>query len=513
MSAIDGVVNGSRHHAHLALGLDIGTSNTKACLVQVADGGAELLATARVATPAPATLSVTIAALVRGVLSGHAAPEVVGIASMAETGVPLDVGDRPLGDWLRWDGHRAATQARALADRLGPRELFGATGVRPAAKVPLATWAWMREHDAERWARMTRWAGVADLACLLLTGRLATDHTLAGRTQAYRLPITPGHLPAGFDADLLAEVGLRPEQLPDVVTDVPAGRVSSPELVDAGLRAGTPVVVAGHDHAVGAYAAGVREPGARADSVGTAEAVITVLAGDVPEGRRAEVAAAGMSIVVTVAGARQALLAGSSSAGAALAWWRDQSGRGLDDLPALVSAAGAGPTGVLVLPYVSGRQTPSPDPDASVRVVGLGDRPPAVLAKAVLEGICLHARWMTAEQGRLAARVAPRTPTSGPITLLGGPVVRNTAWTRVAAEVAAGPMDVADSPEPVAVGAALVAAERLGLASGALRLLAAPARPDARYDAVFERFIAAALDLGPEAVHRTTPAPPRKEPS
>src|SRR5690606_16735969 len=154
--------------------------------------------------------------------------------------------------------------------------LFAATGVRPSGKVPLATWAYLRDEEPDRWVAMRRWAGAADLVVLALTGRLVTDHTLAGRTMAYRLPEPGADLPAGFDPDLLAAVGLRPEQLPEVAGPATAG-VSVGADRPWGLHPGTPVVVAGHDHQVGAWAAGVREPGEVADSVGTAESVIRVV--------------------------------------------------------------------------------------------------------------------------------------------------------------------------------------------------------------------------------------------
>jgi sugar (pentulose or hexulose) kinase len=140
---------------------------------------------------------------------------------MAETGVPLGADDAPLTGWLRWTDRQGDAEAGALARRLGRDELIRATGVRPSAKAPLAKWAWLRAQGRA----MTRWAGAADLAGLLLTGRLATDHTLAGRTMAYRLPGAGEPPPAGFDAALLAEAGLRPSQLPAVVA--PGGTAAS----------------------------------------------------------------------------------------------------------------------------------------------------------------------------------------------------------------------------------------------------------------------------------------------
>ncbi|MFD0823627.1 FGGY-family carbohydrate kinase, partial [Micromonospora zhanjiangensis] len=238
-------------------------------------------------------------------------------------------------------------------------------------------------------------------------------------------------VPDAFDADLLAEVGLRPEQLPTVTPpDRAAAEVRDPDFVSCGLRAGTPVVMAGHDHAVGAYACGVQEPGDVADSLGTAEAVMSVVAGT-PD--PVEVGRAGMSSVVTIGGRHRAILAGSSSAGAVVDWWLRHEADGtiaaalFDD----VLAAGDRPTDLTVLPYLSGRQTPAPDPEARLRV--LGRRPShgrTELARAMLEGLCLQTRWMLTEQARLAGRTTPPT-----VTLLGGAVAANPAWVRVKAHV------------------------------------------------------------------------------
>jgi sugar (pentulose or hexulose) kinase len=462
----------------LGLGIDLGTTNTKVALVSVGASALRVRALATAATPEPQALRSVLTALVREVLAGSPPPDAVGIASMAETGVPLGADGTPLGPWLRWTGHRAGPEADALADRLGWENLVAATGVRPGAKVPLATWAWLRHHQPGTWQAMDRWAGVADLAAFLLTGRLVTDHTLAGRTMAYPLSGT------GFDPDLLAEVGLRPERLP-VVTAAP---VAVTDFV--GLRPGTPVVVAGHDHAVGSYACGVREPGDVADSLGTAEAVMTVVAGG-PD--PVAVGRAGMSTVVTVGGRHRAILAGQSSAGAAVEWWLANEAGGVHRDVLFAEVPDDGPTGVLVLPYLSGRQTPAPDPSARLRVVG---REPGhgrgVLAKALLEGLCLHTRWMLTEQARLAG--APAIEPA--VVLFGGAVAGNPAWTRTKAQVLPGRLRVVPAPEPVAVGAALLAMVRAGCADPpgpALPSGTVPVGPG-RYDDMYARFVHAAQE-------------------
>ncbi|MBT0993816.1 carbohydrate kinase [Cellulomonas sp. DKR-3] len=464
-----------------ALGIDVGTTSTKVALVDV--DRAVVLGIAAAPTPAAAHVDALVADLAGRVVAAGPRPEAVGVASMAETGVPVGPDGRTRGDWLRWDGHRADAQARALAERLGRGELFAATGVRASAKVPLATWAWLAEHGQGVLHAGGRWAGAADLVVLGLTGRLVTDHTLAGRTMAYRLG-RPGDLPHGFDAALLREVGLGARHVPAVLAPGAHVGLRAGPLTALGLLVGTPVTVAGHDHAVGAFAAGVRGPGDVADSVGTTEVVCTVLPRDPEPG---PVAAAGMSLVRTVRGDRPALVAGSSSAGGAVEAWLDQvvgpRGREHDEHPYdehphdepahderdRVRAAASVPFVVdevvdaavdgafVVLPYLHGRQTPRPDPAARLRALGPVPADPVAAVRGVLLGAALHARWMLDEQAALAG-AAPRA-----VRVLGRPVATNPAWAAVKRWCTPVPLTVVDEPQAVAAGAALLAAERAGL--------------------------------------------------
>jgi len=534
------------------LGIDVGSTNVKVVLVGLdARGGAVTeLATAAARTPrSPEALVRTVAELVREVLADRPAPRAVGIASMAETGALIAPDGGSLTELLRWDGRHGEDDAARVAADLGRAELFRTTGVRVSGKVPLVTWSRLRRTAPEMWHPTTRWAGAADVVCLALTGRLVTDHTLAGRTMGYRLPPVGQPLPESFDGELLGAVGLTPAQLPAVARPGEvAGTVLRGRFADAGLAVGTPVVVAGHDHAVGTWAAGVDGPGDRADSIGTAEAVVTVLGAPVD---RAAVAAQGMSLVRTVGGVHEALLAGSPAAGAMVAWWLDTVLPGRSVESALAGLRPDGPTGLLVLPYPRGRQGPRPDPDARVRVVDdagrdvtaralapvAGRQVPAGaarLALAMLEGLAYHARWLLDTQALLAARGDPGRGTGGgvpvgadpargtgraapveadtaraagpempvpatgdaPLRVLAGAAGTNAAWMAVKAALTPGPLHLVASAEPVAAGAALLAAERTGiLPPGAVRLpsrVIAPAPAPDRYGATLQRFVDAA---------------------
>jgi xylulokinase len=122
-------------------------------------------------------------------------------------------------------------------------------------------------------------------------------------------------------------------------------------------------------------------------------------------------------------------------------------------------------------------------------VIGAGPaHDPADLARAMLEGLCLQARWMLAEQTRLAGRT-----TTPAVTLFGAPVSANPAWVRIKAQVQPGDLRVVPAVEPVAVGAAVVAAARV--AGVAPVLTAETVSAPKVYDQMYARFVAAATDV------------------
>ncbi|WP_168210095.1 L-fuculokinase [Oerskovia sp. KBS0722] len=471
----------------VVLGIDVGTTNVKVALVALGDAP-RAVATATRSTPAdPDRL---VAAVVRGVAEAlAAAPETrvvaVGVASMAETGSAVDRHGRPLTAFVDWSDLRATDTARNLSDEVDPDDLFVRTGVRLGPKTPLAKWAWFAEHEPTTWSRTAMWAGAADVVVHALTGRWVTDHTLAGRSGALVLGSD------GFDAGLARAGGLDPAQLPEVSRPgEAAGTVCAGPFTDAGLQQGAPVYVAGHDHAVGAHAVGVRAPGQVADSLGTSEAIYAVLddAAACGAAERRRVAANGMSLVRTVAGERSAVVAGSPAAGRLVAWWCRVLAPGrspstlFDGLEAPVRPDLDAP---FVLPYLLGRQAPFPDPAARLDVVGLGvDDDEVRLRDALCSGLSLHARWMIEEA---TGRVRPSE-----VVLLGGPA-RNVPWMRRKAALSPWRTSRAEHEDAVVLGAALVAAERAGLPTGtvATQAISVPPTPDA--SETFDRFVAAAL--------------------
>ena len=508
------------------IGVDIGSTHIKAVL---AAPGSGVVHVARRDTPTRAApggavhrpdellgaveSAIAECAAAAGAMSGagpgSTRPLAIGIAGMAEAGVPLDGRGRPVGEIVAWFDPRPAPQAEWLERRVGAPALFARTGLRPEPKYTLPKLLWLREERPREFARLRRWAGVAELAAHHLTGELATNASLACRTAAFSVA------ERRWDAGLLALAGLEPEQMPAVLPlGRPVGGLTAAAGARLGLAAGTPVAIAGHDHMAGALGAGVTRPGDVLDSMGSAEATFLVTRAPAlaDELRRSGFSSGCHALdgAWYVGGGLQAsgalvelfidrfLGAGvvgavAASAGVATAPGPDRYSAFL----ALLDRAGPEPARPLVRPYLRGRTAPHRDPSAALEVAGMteSDGLPQ-LAAAVIDGAAFHVRWMLEELERLTGA------RPGRVRVIGGGA-RNPRWLAAKAALGPGRFEVAQTEEAAALGAALAA----GVAGGAYATVPAaladaattkaiPIPPGARagYDAAYrERWLPAVL--------------------
>ena len=209
------------------IGVDVGSTHIKVALVAPGSG---VLYVARRATETHAVRgggayhrSAELLAAVNSAIAECVAeadgkvgpPAAIGIASMAEAGVPVDRRNLPVGDILAWHDPRPERQAAWLERQIGAAPLFARTGLRPEPKYTLPKLLWLREQKAADFTRLRHWAGVAELVALDLTGELATNASLACRTLAFDVT------KRAWDPELLALASLGPDEMPVVL---PLGR-------------------------------------------------------------------------------------------------------------------------------------------------------------------------------------------------------------------------------------------------------------------------------------------------
>jgi sugar (pentulose or hexulose) kinase len=291
--------------AALLLGLDVGTTSTKAAVIDL--DGAELShgrapmpwravpSGAEIAPEALLHSAKTAAAEALEQAPRDATVAAVGVSSMAETGVLLDRHGRPTGaPAIAWHDARGAREAERIAHELPA--FTATTGLPPTPLCALAKLRWLRDHepvarDGVRWLNVAEWVvkglggeETAELSLASRTGWLDVDARSwwdealqwAGAPPGFLPALTPAGTPAGE------------------VTELPAAR-------------GATLAIGGHDHLSAAVGAGAVGEGDVLDSSGTAEAFIRAIAPLPPE-RIPETVAAGLTVGWHAVPGRQCLL-------------------------------------------------------------------------------------------------------------------------------------------------------------------------------------------------------------
>ena len=385
----------------------------------------------------------------REVVARAGPPKAIGIASMAESGFLLGDRGEALAPAIAWFDGRTAPQAGRWRGRMAPRELFSRTGLHITPLFSACKLEWLRENSPGLFARARGWLGMSEYLAFMMTGERATEPSLAGRTMLYGLRENE------WDEKLCGLAGVPSGLLPPVraagtvlggLTPEAARRLSAP--------AGTPVVLAGHDHICGAFGAGATAPGEVVDSMGTAEASLLTLTDPPLDGP-------GYDLGLPVG---RHVLPGSYYVAATL----PRSGGLVEQLKRLLEgtdddlarwtreAAGLSPGGGGVCLPPSDEE---PGADGLLLcALGNGGRPGHLL-RAVLEGLTLE---MNHDLTR-AITVSGTRPSR--ITLVGGGA-QSGLWARLKADASGLPVRVVSDPECVARGAALLAGVGVGVFSG-----------------------------------------------
>lgn len=446
------------------LGIDSGLTVTKAVLF---DESGALLAVARRRVPQimprPRHVERDMALLWRA--AAEATAEVVAVSGIAPNQIAavaatahgdglylLDRNQRPLGHGILSLDSRAGGLADVWEHDGTNAAALSRTGQVPHASAPSSLIAWIRDHEPERFARISHVLACKDWLRFCLTGTVGTDLTEASTsftdvaTQAYAEDILP----------LFGLTAIR-SALPAVSSpDMIVGGITAEAAALTGLVQGTPVVAGLHDVTASALGIG-----------GYSEGVVAVVAGT-------------YSINETVSSGpkvdrrwfcRNGLRPGewnnmsiSPASAANYDWFLDalcgtdrraaeaDAGSIHAVVGAEIEAALERPSTLLFHPYLFG----SPHgPRASAGFLGLrGWHDRGDMLRAVIEGIAFNHRVHVDALGEgFASREARLT----------GGISRNPVFAQIFADVLGLPVTDTETEEAAAWGAALCAGAGIGL--------------------------------------------------
>lgn len=503
------------------LGIDVGTSSTKALLI---DEHARVIASHAadhpIHRPRPGwseqdpedwwrSTREAIAAVRAAAPAGHTI-RAIGLSGQMHGSVFLDKSARSshgsaraLRNALLWNDQRTAAQCDYIEHAVGSRRaLVELCGNAALTGFTLPKVLWLREHEPDAFARVAHVLMPKDFIRFRLTGELATDVGDASGTLAFDVDSRR------WGTRVLNAVGLDPALFPTALESCAiAGTLSKSAAEQTGLAPGIPVVAGSGDNMCGGVGAGIVEPGMVLATLGTS-GVIYAHSERPRRDLPADTTSPAGRLHTMCAGDGAAASHGSwcvtgcmLSAAGALHWVRDTIAPHSDFETLLAEAAAAPPgsDGLIFLPYLTGERCPHPDPAARAGWIGLTARHSrAHLVRATLEGVAFG-------MGQILDLVRSiGVPVS--TIRIGGGGARSTLWRQILADVFRAPIISTNTDDGPALGAALMAGVGINhwpsiahACRETIRETAtiAPADPDARLTSARSTFAQAYPTLRP----------------
>ena len=348
----------------------------------------------------------------------------VGFSGQMHGLVVLDENGEVLRPAILWNDQRTAVEVAEIEKRVGLARLIELTGNRALTGFTAPKLLWLRRHEPDVHARIRHVLLPKDYVRHRLTGELAIDAADASGTLLFDVRRR------AWSEEVCAALGVPMEWLPQAY--------ESTEIAGAG------------DQSAAALGLGVARPGPVSVVLGTSGVVFAVLPSYTadPEAR--------LHVFCHAIPERWHAMGVMLSAAGSAAWLRDVLAADLATLDAEAAAAPAGAGGLLFAPYIAGERTPYPDPDVRGAFVGLSashDR--GALWRAMLEGVAFGLRDSLELLRELGVR-----PEAGRAS---GGGARSELWLRIVASVLGIPLELTESEEGSAYGAAMLAGVRAGV--------------------------------------------------
>ena len=381
----------------------------------------------------------------------------VGLSGQMHGSVFLNGKGEVLRPAILWNDQRTAEQCRQITAIVGAEKLVKLTSNRALAGFTAPKIVWLKQHEPETYAKVSKILLPKDYIRYRLAGAFATEVSDASGTLLFNVRERK------WSGEMLDALEIPRGWLPDCFeSTVISSCVSADAARLTGLARGTPIVGGGSDQAAGAVGNGIVNTGVASCVLGTSGVVFwhcDTPAYD-PQARL-------HSFCHAVPG-KWHLMGVTLAAGGSLRWFRDNLCRdikadaekkGIDPyeiITGMAQGVSAGSEGLLFLPYLAGERTPYADADARGAFLGLSLRHTrAHMARSVMEGITMSLKDCL-ELGEQSGVTASRIYLSG-----GG--ARSAFWQQMAADIFEIEVARVGSDEGPAYGAALLAAAGAGI--------------------------------------------------
>lgn len=385
------------------MGIDVGTTGVK-CTVANNDGVVLAEAYREYQTQRPhdgwfeldpnVVWSATLETMYEAVGQASEPVLAVGVSSFAEAFTMVDAEGAVLTNFMVYTDPRGVEQIETLQRSISSKDVISRTSLKPSPTYSLGKLMWVREELPDVYARCDAFLPPAAFITYRLTGTVkAVDYALASRTLSFNVRTRE------WDQDIVRAAGLDLDIFPQVVQMGTAVGVVGDSVVESvGQQvSGMKVVMGTHDQIAALIGSGCGEEGVAMDGMGTVDCVAPVYG---RSGVDVEGNAENGYPLVPYLDDTFTTYGYIFDGGASLKWFRDAFGAadvakakesGLSVYELLNQKAPSEPTGLLVLPHLSGSAMPYMDPFSRGMVVGFDQSTSRYeLYRALMEGVAFE---------------------------------------------------------------------------------------------------------------------------
>ena len=365
--------------AKYILGIDIGTSGTKAILMTTTG---EIVAQKKdnyeFATPHPGWAEANaedwlsaVTSLIRTLASRVDDDDIVAIGIdglYGGSGIPVDKSGKVLGPALIWMDRRATEEAAEAQELIGDTQLMNVTANLADPYYGFTKIMWLKKHQPKMYQQTAKFLPPESYVIAQLTGEQSINYSAAGNLAGI-YDINKNQ----WSSELAQKLGIDLNKLPQkfVGSTEPAGHVTEKWAARLGLKAGTPMFNTGVDVGPATVGTGVLEPGRVTVALGTSMNAALVTRKPLRDNKLIVWPYAYKPTEYTYN------FAGANTAGAIVAWFvtefaaefdEDDGPKEMDFQSADVPA---GSNGLLVLPYFMGERSPLWDSTVRGTILGM----------------------------------------------------------------------------------------------------------------------------------------------
>lgn len=472
----------------LILGLDVGTTETKAILI---DECGNVISEKSRELPLIYTregwieqdieeLWVETATVIRRCVGRDSLSSLtcIAVTGQRETLCPFDKDFTPLRNAISWQDTRGWKICKRMIQELGYGEVYSITGL-PINTMPWASKiAWLRENDSPAYEKTWKFVGVVDYIVWKLCGVLKIDYSNACRTMLFDLSKLK------WSEKICEYIGLDLDKVPELMPSGQIlGAITKEASEETGLPKGMTVVYGGGDQQCNALGVGITDPKRISCVLGTCTNIEGYSEKPPLDSKMR------LQAQLHVVPNRYLCEGGIASSGSIYKWFRDNFGE-VESLFAKrtsinpytildteAKSAPPGAMGLIMIPYFAGSLYPYWNSEDRGLFLGLRlGHKKEHFVRAILEGVAYEYNRMVKDAQRVLATNLEK------IRFMGGGA-RSDIWPQIITDVTGMRGMTTKCVQAGAMGAAILGSVACGWFADVRRAAEILVRPDRAFDA------------------------------